>query len=99
MLRKLIALLSGIATPSEAMTLLEHGVRHMKFFPAESAGGVSMLKATGGPLPQIIFCPAGGLKPLSSSMSLGLPRMNFFYLRPQLYPRFVEIICLLQVHP
>ncbi|WP_286806664.1 bifunctional 4-hydroxy-2-oxoglutarate aldolase/2-dehydro-3-deoxy-phosphogluconate aldolase, partial [Marinimicrobium sp. UBA4209] len=56
-----VPLLPGIATPSEAMNLLAHGFTHMKFFPAESAGGVSMVKSIGGPLPQITFCPTGGI--------------------------------------
>jgi 2-dehydro-3-deoxyphosphogluconate aldolase/(4S)-4-hydroxy-2-oxoglutarate aldolase len=56
-----VPLLPGIASPSEAMVLLEKGVCHMKFFPAEAAGGVAMLKSIAGPLPQIKFCPTGGI--------------------------------------
>ena len=54
-------LLPGVATPSEAMTALEHGLHCMKFFPAEAAGGTRMLKAIAGPMPQIKFCPTGGI--------------------------------------
>lgn len=54
-------LLPGVATPSEAMTVLEHGFHCMKFFPAEAAGGTRMLKAIAGPMPQIKFCPTGGI--------------------------------------
>jgi 2-dehydro-3-deoxyphosphogluconate aldolase/(4S)-4-hydroxy-2-oxoglutarate aldolase len=71
-LEKPIALLPGIATPSEAMSLMEYGLRHMKFFPAEAAGGVPMLKSIGGPLPQITFCPTGGIGPDSAREYLGL---------------------------
>lgn len=53
--------LPGVATASEAIALLEGGITAMKFFPAEAAGGASYLKALGGPLPQIRFCPTGGI--------------------------------------
>ena len=58
-----LALLPGAATASEAMRLLEHGYSLQKFFPAEVAGGVAALKALAGPLPQIRFCPTGGIGP------------------------------------
>lgn len=74
-LEKPIALLPGIATPSEAMLLMEQGLRHMKFFPAEAAGGVPMLKALNGPLPQITFCPTGGIGPQSAGVYLALPNV------------------------
>ena len=54
-------LLPGVATPSEAMQLLELGFDCQKFFPAEAAGGTNMLKSIFGPLPQITFCPTGGI--------------------------------------
>jgi 2-dehydro-3-deoxyphosphogluconate aldolase/(4S)-4-hydroxy-2-oxoglutarate aldolase len=54
-------LLPGIANPSQAMNLLEKGITEMKFFPAEAAGGVPMLKSIGAPIPQISFCPTGGV--------------------------------------
>ena len=60
-LQQSIPLLPGIATPSEAMALLERGITHMKFFPAQAAGGIPMLKSILGPLPQIKFCPTGGI--------------------------------------
>lgn len=56
-----VPLLPGIANPSEAMRLLEKGITEMKFFPAEAAGGVPMLKSIGAPIPQISFCPTGGI--------------------------------------
>jgi 2-dehydro-3-deoxyphosphogluconate aldolase/(4S)-4-hydroxy-2-oxoglutarate aldolase len=56
-----IPLLAGVATPSEAMALLERGISHMKFFPAQAAGGTAMLRSIAGPLPQIRFCPTGGI--------------------------------------
>ncbi len=56
-----VKLLPGAATPTEAMMLLDEGFACQKFFPAEAAGGVKMLKSLGGPLPQITFCPTGGI--------------------------------------
>lgn len=56
-----IPFLPGAATPSEVMRLVSHGFKFLKFFPAEAAGGVPMLKSIGGPLPQVTFCPTGGI--------------------------------------
>lgn len=51
----------GISTVGEAVAMLERGYETVKFFPAEAAGGVSTLKAIGGPLPQLSFMPTGGI--------------------------------------
>jgi 2-dehydro-3-deoxyphosphogluconate aldolase/(4S)-4-hydroxy-2-oxoglutarate aldolase len=56
-----IPLLPASASPSEAMLLLEEGYRFQKFFPAEPSGGVAYLAALASPLPQVRFCPTGGL--------------------------------------
>ncbi|HIP39852.1 MAG TPA: bifunctional 4-hydroxy-2-oxoglutarate aldolase/2-dehydro-3-deoxy-phosphogluconate aldolase [Desulfocapsa sulfexigens] len=56
-----IALIPGISTASELMQGMEMGYNEFKFFPAEAAGGVKMLKSIGGPFPQITFCPTGGI--------------------------------------
>lgn len=56
-----LPLLPGAATATEAMALLERGYTTQKFFPAEASGGAPALKAIGGPLPQITFCPTGGI--------------------------------------
>lgn len=53
--------LPGAATPSEMMTLAEKGHRTLKFFPAEQAGGVALLDAVFGPLPELRFWPTGGI--------------------------------------
>ncbi len=68
-----IPLLPGVNSPSEAMLLLERGQRHLKFFPAEAAGGVPMLKSILGPLPQLLFCPTGGVTPGNAMDYLSLP--------------------------
>lgn len=67
-----IPLLPGVNSPSEAMLLLEQGQRHLKFFPAEAAGGVPMLKSILGPLPQLRFCPTGGINPDNAMEYLSL---------------------------
>jgi 2-dehydro-3-deoxyphosphogluconate aldolase/(4S)-4-hydroxy-2-oxoglutarate aldolase len=56
-----IALIPGIATVSELMAGLQRGYDHFKFFPAEAAGGIPMLKAIAGPFPKVTFCPTGGI--------------------------------------
>lgn len=58
-----IALIPGIATLSELMQGMEYDLDHFKFFPAEAAGGIPMLKAIAGPMPHITFCPTGGISP------------------------------------
>jgi len=58
-----IALIPGISTISELMIGLSKGYSHFKFFPAEAAGGIKMLKAIAGPFPKVTFCPTGGISP------------------------------------
>ncbi|MBE0368785.1 bifunctional 4-hydroxy-2-oxoglutarate aldolase/2-dehydro-3-deoxy-phosphogluconate aldolase [Pseudoalteromonas aurantia] len=67
-----IPFLPGAATPSEVMQLASHGFKFLKFFPAEAAGGVPMLKSIGGPLPQVTFCPTGGVSLDSAPKYLAL---------------------------
>ncbi|MCP3972459.1 MAG: bifunctional 4-hydroxy-2-oxoglutarate aldolase/2-dehydro-3-deoxy-phosphogluconate aldolase [Rhodobacteraceae bacterium] len=67
-----LPLLPGAATATEAMALLERGYTTAKFFPAEAAGGAAALKAMGAPLPQITFCPTGGVSPGNAASYLAL---------------------------
>ncbi len=67
--------LPGAATASEAMALVEAGYHLQKFFPAEMAGGATYLKALAGPLPEIRFCPTGGISAQSASAYLCLPNV------------------------
>ena len=67
-----LPLLPGAATSSEAMRLLERGYTVQKFFPAEANGGAPALKAIGAPLPQIKFCPTGGVSMKNVGDYLGL---------------------------
>ena len=64
--------LPGAATASEAMRLLERGYSVQKFFPAEANGGVPALKAIGAPIPQVKFCPTGGVSLKNAPDYLGL---------------------------
>ena len=56
-------LLPGGVTASEVMTLLERGYHFQKFFPAEPAGGAPYLSSLSSPIPQVKFCPTGGITP------------------------------------
>ena len=58
-----LPLLPGAATATEVMALLERGYVVQKFFPAEASGGAPALAAIGAPIPQVTFCPTGGLGP------------------------------------
>jgi len=68
-----LPLLPGAATASEAMRLLERGYTVQKFFPAEAAGGAPFLQALSSPLPQVRFCPTGGVGPHNVASYLALP--------------------------
>jgi len=67
-----IALIPGISSVSELMTGMEYGLDHFKFFPAAAAGGIPMLKGIAGPIPQITFCPTGGISPSNYNDYLAL---------------------------
>ena len=67
-----LPLLAGVASVSEAMTLLARGYNVAKFFPAETNGGANALKSIGAPLPQISFCPTGGVNPANAQDYLTL---------------------------
>ncbi|MCG8358919.1 MAG: bifunctional 4-hydroxy-2-oxoglutarate aldolase/2-dehydro-3-deoxy-phosphogluconate aldolase [Kiloniellales bacterium] len=70
-----LPLLPGAATPTEAMALAERGYDTLKLFPAEAIGGTALLKALAGPLPQIAFCPTGGVSPTNARAYLALPNV------------------------
>ena len=56
-----LPLLPGVMTPSEVLAAREAGFKQLKLFPAVPAGGVGMLNAIAGPIPDITFCPTGGI--------------------------------------
>lgn len=70
-----LPLLPGAATATEAMRLLTRGYSVQKFFPAEASGGAPAIKAIGGPLPQISFCPTGGVSSANAASYLALPNV------------------------
>jgi 2-dehydro-3-deoxyphosphogluconate aldolase/(4S)-4-hydroxy-2-oxoglutarate aldolase len=70
-----LPLLAGCSTPSEVMRLLSRGYTVAKFFPAEANGGVPLLKAWGAPLPQMRFCPTGGVSLRNAPDYLALPNV------------------------
>ncbi len=65
----------GVMTPSEVMRARDLGFRLMKLFPAAQAGGIGMLKALGAPLPDVRFCPTGGVSPENLRDILSLPNV------------------------
>ncbi|MFI1027042.1 bifunctional 4-hydroxy-2-oxoglutarate aldolase/2-dehydro-3-deoxy-phosphogluconate aldolase [Streptomyces sp. NPDC020951] len=67
--------LPGVSTTSEVVALLERGIREMKFFPAQAAGGTAYLRSLAGPLPQARFCPTGGIGPDNAPEYLALPNV------------------------
>ncbi|GAA3236263.1 hypothetical protein GCM10020256_54780 [Streptomyces thermocoprophilus] len=70
-----VPFLPGVSTATEVVALLERGVREMKFFPAQAAGGTAYLRSLAGPLPQARFCPTGGIGPDNAVDYLALPNV------------------------
>jgi 2-dehydro-3-deoxyphosphogluconate aldolase/(4S)-4-hydroxy-2-oxoglutarate aldolase len=70
-----VPLLPGVATASEAMSAMEHGLTRLKFFPAEAAGGIAMLKSLHGPFGDLVFCPTGGIDRAKAASYLALPNV------------------------
>jgi 2-dehydro-3-deoxyphosphogluconate aldolase/(4S)-4-hydroxy-2-oxoglutarate aldolase len=67
--------LPGVFSPSEAMHAHEQGFNALKLFPAKQAGGIGMLKAMNGPLPDLRFCPTGGIDADNFIDFLSLPNV------------------------
>lgn len=70
-----LPLLPGVDNVTSAMENLERGYHYQKFFPAEQSGGVEKLKALHSPLPQIKFCPTGGVSLSNAVEYLNLPNV------------------------
>jgi 2-dehydro-3-deoxyphosphogluconate aldolase / (4S)-4-hydroxy-2-oxoglutarate aldolase len=70
-----IPLLPGVATASEIMLGLNAGYQRFKFFPAEAAGGIAMLKSFAGPFAHVHFCPTGGIDLKKAPEYLKLPNV------------------------
>ncbi|MBV6271323.1 bifunctional 4-hydroxy-2-oxoglutarate aldolase/2-dehydro-3-deoxy-phosphogluconate aldolase [Alcaligenaceae bacterium CGII-47] len=71
-----IPFLPGAATASEAMAAADQGFIAQKLFPAEAVGGVALLKSLYGPLPDIVFCPTGGIHADNAAQYLALPNVR-----------------------
>jgi 2-dehydro-3-deoxyphosphogluconate aldolase/(4S)-4-hydroxy-2-oxoglutarate aldolase len=65
----------GCATATEAMALADLGFKTLKFFPAESCGGIAWLKSIAGPLPDLRFCPTGGIDMKNAGAYLAQPNV------------------------
>jgi 2-dehydro-3-deoxyphosphogluconate aldolase/(4S)-4-hydroxy-2-oxoglutarate aldolase len=70
-----VKLLPGVATCSEIIQGMELGLSCFKLFPATAVGGLPLLKAINGPLPQVTFCPTGGLTINDFTDYLALPNV------------------------
>jgi 2-dehydro-3-deoxyphosphogluconate aldolase/(4S)-4-hydroxy-2-oxoglutarate aldolase len=70
-----IPFLPGVATPSEAIALRDLGFRALKLFPAEAVGGAKLLAAFAAPLPDLVFCPTGGIDLAKAPSYLALPNV------------------------
>lgn len=68
--------LAGCASPSDMLRVLERGVTEAKLFPATAIGGTALLRAVHGPLPQMRFCPTGGITEASAREYLALPNVR-----------------------
>lgn len=62
-LGKNIPVFPGCVTPSEVAQAVKRGLKVVKFFPAEQAGGIAMIKAMAAPYHNIRFMPTGGINP------------------------------------
>lgn len=67
--------LPGVATASEVIRAQRMGLSFLKFFPAEAAGGIPMLKAFASPFRDIVFCPTGGIGPDNAPDYLAQPNV------------------------
>jgi 2-dehydro-3-deoxyphosphogluconate aldolase/(4S)-4-hydroxy-2-oxoglutarate aldolase len=70
-----VPFLPGVATAGEALAMFEKGLKFLKFFPAEPAGGAAYLRALAAPLPEIRFCPTGGITLKNAASYLALPNV------------------------
>ncbi len=67
--------LPGVASASEAMAAAELGFFALKFFPAEAAGGAPFLRSIAPVLPELRFCPTGGVTLDNAGNYLSLPNV------------------------
>lgn len=70
-----VPVLPGCATVSEAMALAARGFKVLKFFPAETSGGIAWLKSVAAPLAEAKFCPTGGIDAKNAKAYLSCPNV------------------------
>ena len=70
-----VPLLPGVSTATEAMAAADAGYSYLKLFPAEAVGGAKLLKSFASPLPDLKFCPTGGVSPENALNYLSLPNV------------------------
>ncbi len=70
-----LPLLPGVSTVTEVMNMRDRGYEVMKFFPAEPSGGIPALKGIYGPIPDVSFCPTGGVSPANCRAYLEQPNV------------------------
>ncbi|MCH8686273.1 bifunctional 4-hydroxy-2-oxoglutarate aldolase/2-dehydro-3-deoxy-phosphogluconate aldolase [Pedomonas mirosovicensis] len=70
-----VPFLPGVATAGDIMRALDHGLTHLKFFPAESSGGANAVKSLAGPFGAVRFCPTGGITLMTAPDYLTLPNV------------------------
>ncbi len=71
-----LPLLPGVSTASEVMQANAGGYNFLKLFPAVAVGGINLLKALGGPFPDVVFCPTGGISLETAPQFLALPNVK-----------------------
>jgi 2-dehydro-3-deoxyphosphogluconate aldolase / (4S)-4-hydroxy-2-oxoglutarate aldolase len=67
-----VPVVPGVATATELMAALDHGVDLVKFFPAQTSGGVAMIRALQGPFPEVRFVPTGGISAMNAAEYLAV---------------------------
>lgn len=72
----LLPMLPGVSSVSELLMWLDYGIDFFKFFPAEASGGCNFLSSLASPLPNVRFCPTGGITPETAKEYLSLPNVS-----------------------
>lgn len=74
-LEKKIPVFPGCISPSEVAQAVKRGLKVVKFFPAEQAGGLAMLKAMAAPYTMLKFMPTGGINTKNLKEYLGFSKI------------------------
>ena len=68
-----VLVIPGVATATEVIAALDHGLTLLKLFPAQMAGGVALLRSLQGPFPAVRWIPTGGVSAVNAASYLALP--------------------------